>query len=61
MLINICNGIFIDEHLNQGRIHLQHTRIAVAFTRWNFLLFSSSKKIKKFQRANVTAIRVCCK
>ena len=31
---------------NIGRIYLQHTRFAVAFARWNFLLFFSSKTIK---------------
>ena len=29
-----------------GWIHLQHTRIAVAFARWHFLLFLSLKTIK---------------
>ena len=29
-----------------GSIHLQHTRIAVAFACWNFLLFSIPKTIK---------------
>ena len=30
----------------EGRVHLQHTRVAVAFARWNFLLFFSSNTIK---------------
>ena len=41
-----------------GWIHLQHTRIAVAFARRNFKLFLGLRTIKKFQRANATAIRV---
>ena len=45
-----------------GWIHLQHTRIAVAFACWNFLLFLGLKTIKTFKRQrNATAIRVCCK
>ena len=38
--------------------------IAVAFARWNFLLFSNPKPIKNIQRANASVIpliRVCCK
>ena len=46
--------------LNDGWIHLQHTRIAVTFLRWNFFNFKP-KNNKKSQRANATAICVCCK
>ena len=33
--------------LNDGWVHLQHTRIAVVSARWSFLLFLSLKTIKK--------------
>ena len=46
---------------NFGWICFQHTRIAVASARWNFLLFLGLETVKKFQLANMTAIRVCCK
>ena len=48
---------------NLGRIFLQHTRIAVAFAPWNFLLFSSSKTIKyskgQMRRLYVYAANEC--
>ncbi len=38
---SVCNtGAYL------GRIYLYHTHIAVAFVRWNFLLFSSYKTIE---------------
>ena len=36
--------------LNDGWVHLQHTRIAVASARWSFLLFLSLKTIKNASR-----------
>ena len=56
---NVCkrNGL-IDNLL--GWIHLQHTRIAVAFACWNFFLIVFRLiNNKNFQQANATAIRVC--
>ena len=38
-----------------GWNHLQHTRIAVALVRGNFLLFFSQKNNRKFARAKATA------
>ena len=37
----MCSWYFIFRFLFSGWIHLKHTRIAVAFTCWNFLLFLS--------------------
>ena len=44
--IRNCSYCHVSPSLTKGRIHLQHTRIAVAFARWNCLLFFSSKTIK---------------
>ena len=40
-----------------------NTRIAVAFARWNFfvVVVFEQKQKKKFQMADATATRVCCK
>ena len=44
---------------------LRHTRkynfFFVAFARWNFFIVFNFKNDNKFQWANGTAIRVCCK
>ena len=39
----------------------RNTRIADAFARWNFFIVLKPKNNLKFQRANATAIRLCCK
>ena len=33
---------------------MEHTRVGVAFARWNFLLLIGLQTIKKFKRANAT-------
>ena len=53
-----------EKHVHElGRIHLQHTRIAVAFARCNLLLFFSSKTIKnsngQMQRLYAYAANEC--